>query len=97
MVSSEAARDGPGGAIGMAWDAEIAAKPNPIASADAAGIFMHSPFPPEKSAPGRAHLTSNGDANAGGASDGANPSDGDDSPTDARASPSGGASALLPA
>jgi hypothetical protein len=41
---SDAACDGSSGAIGIAWDAEIAARPSPIANADAASIFMVVPF-----------------------------------------------------
>jgi hypothetical protein len=44
MVLSDTAWDWSSGAIGMAWDAEIAAKPSPIANADAAKIFMNVPF-----------------------------------------------------
>jgi hypothetical protein len=44
MVLSVMAWDWSSGAIGMAWDAETAARASPIASADAAKIFMNFPF-----------------------------------------------------
>jgi hypothetical protein len=44
MVLSMAAWDWSSGATGIAWDAETAARPSPIANADAARIFMNVPF-----------------------------------------------------
>jgi hypothetical protein len=96
MVAVSAAAAWSSGATGMACEAEIDARPRPMANKDTATIFMGIPFCwytmkmiPLKNA--LDHLTSGGDASDGGASDGAN--------GDASGGASGhdGASALLPA
>src|SRR6267378_268851 len=76
----------PGGDIGMAWHAETAARPRPIASAETLRIFMNAPFHGWYACTWEAQfgrtivaavlqrLTSNGGANSGGAnSAGASP------------------------
>jgi hypothetical protein len=97
MVLSDAAWGGSSGAIGIAWDAETAAKPSPIANADAASIFINAPFcctfaPPKLD---DVAVTSSDGASGGDASAGASPNACGASPSDggASADASGGPSA----
>jgi hypothetical protein len=110
MVSDDA--DWSSGATGMACDADIAAKPRPMANAEIAKIFIANSFSfiwLDDETDGflnyskiwqsnRRWLTSDGGASDGGATD-AIPNDGGASPSDADASAgaSDDPSALLPA
>ena len=104
MVSLAA--DWPSGATGIACDADIAAKPSPRASTEAARIFIDVSFlvvTHEKlriglgkhcGKPLTTALTSNaGASSGGGASGGANPNAVCASPSDGDASPNGGGGA----
>ena|SRR5438045_299632 len=101
MISPLAASGPASGAIGIACDAETAARPSPSAKTDAAANFMDVPslvgggesYCGQRDC-GKAAtsvpLTSNGGASDGDASGGASPNGGGASPNGDGANPSGG-------